>query len=260
MQKCVSLQFSLILTHTIIMKHLILFIAIIFSSIFTFAQSIEIIYDNTVLTNGDTIVYTSVDNTATFVFGLWITNKSTQLVNVRARKIELSVIPGSDNYFCNWASCYQPNIFESPDSLPMMPADTFKQFTGDYSSNGNPGATYVMYTFYNDSDHTDSISVVGKYVAGSGVGISQSQSNVYISKAYPNPVSSILYLDYAFDNSQSASIEIYNVVGSLVSKQEIQGTAGKAEINIASLNNGVYFYNVIVDGVRITSKKFIVQH
>ncbi len=247
-------------THTTTMKHLILFSAILFSSIFTFAQSLELLHNNTTITNGDTIVMTSVDNSVTYVLSIWFTNASSQKVNVRVRKTELSVVAGSDNYFCNWASCYQPIVFESPDSLPMMPADTFKQFTGDYGSNGNPGATYVMYTFYNDSDHTDSVSVVAKYVAGSGVGISQSQSNIYVSNAYPNPVSSILYLDYAFDNSQSASIEIYNVVGSLVSKQEIQGTAGKAKINTASLNNGVYFYNVIVDGVRITSKKFIVQH
>ena len=242
------------------MKHFILFSLIISSSLFSSGQTFKLLYGGAPINNGDTVVFSSVDNTASYVLGLWITNQSNQLANVKVRKTESIVIEGSDNYFCNWASCYQPNVYESPDSLPMHPADTFKAFTGDYSSNGFAGTTIVLYTFFNEANHSDSIAVYGKYMAGSGVGIDQSKSIVTVSNAFPNPAQNVFYIDYSIENAQSASIEVLNVIGSIVSRQALQVTSARASIDVSTLRNGVYFYNVIVDGKRVSSKKLVIQH
>jgi hypothetical protein len=241
------------------MKQLALLTLLLFTTILSFGQSIDIIYNNITLNNGDTIVFTSTNNTATFAFPLSITNTSNQLVNVRVRKIELSIVPGSDNYFCNWTSCYTPSVFESPDSLPMMPADTFKQFSCDYASNGHPGTSYVMYTFYNDSDHNDSMSVVGKYMAGSPAAIDLSNNSYTVSNAYPNPAKNVLFIDYNFTNAKFASIEIHNILGSIVQHKSIGSLSGKAKIDVSNLKNGIYFYTIIIDNQKYISKKFIVQ-
>lgn len=240
------------------MKLFLLFSIIISSSLFSFGQSFELFYNNSLISNGDTISFTSVDNNAIFHFAPWITNKSNQVEDVKVRKTETTVVAGSENFF-SWVNCYQPNVYVTLDSVPMYPADTNKSFFAAYYSNGFAGTTIVLYTFFNIADSNDSVSVYGKYVAGSGVGIYQSNSIVKISNAFPNPAQNTFYIDYSIEKAESASIEVLNVSGSIVSRQSLQVTSARANIDISTLKNGIYFYILIVNGKRVSSEKLVIQ-
>lgn len=243
------------------MKQILLLSALVLSMAFTaYSQSLKLSTTRGDITNGDTIVMTSMDNDASFVLSLSFTNLTNSTVDVMVRKTELSIVPGSENYFCDWITCNQPSTFTSTSPLSLAASATNNMFTGDYLSHNNAGRSYVMYTFYNNNNPTDTVAVVAGYYTGSGVGIDPTANTTTISKAYPNPAKDYFQLDYNFDNANNASVEILNVVGSVVRSQSIQGLNGTAKIDISELNNGVYFYNVVVDGRKVASKKLVVQH
>ncbi len=224
------------------------------------AQSLSLSLANgTSIANGDTITMTSVDPNASFIAIVWVTNNALTTKYIKAKKTRVSVINGTIDYFC-WGNCYDTAVYVSLDSLELVSKQTEEGFSGDYEAHNNVGKSLILYTFFDASDPTDSIAVYVEYFAGSGVGISPILSEIEISNAYPNPAKNAFYLDYDIGNAQTARIEIMNVVGSIVLKQEINAKSGKAKIDISNLKNGIYFYNIIVDGRKVSTKKLIVQN
>lgn len=82
---------------------------------------------------------------------------------------------------------------------------------------------------------------------------------------YPNPVKDKLTLTFnVAEENSNASIEVYNLFGSKVKSFDIESLdlgANTVEINLAneSLQNGIYFLNLTVNGEK-TTKKLILQN
>jgi hypothetical protein len=107
-----------------------------------------------------------------------------------------------------------------------------------YTSNTNAAATYYV----------DSIKITGTFV-----GINEIKEADAMVSTYPNPASSSI----TFSNlSTINTIEIYNLVGELVSSYENIGKINST-INIASLQQGVYFAKIQLKNGTIVSKKII---
>jgi len=229
-----------------------------FSTLGLFAQSIQISVGGKVLNNGDTVILVSTDTLVSFTLPAIVKNNSTKSISIKVKKAELSIINGSENYFC-WYQCYIPNVFVSPDSILFSPGSTNTNFSGDYISHGYSGASYIMYTFFDMHNTNDSIAFVAKYVAGSGVGIENAKAKAQVSNIYPNPARNTVSLNYDLNGAQYAQLEIHNILGSLVKTVEIDKTSGLLNIDVTDLNNGVYFYSFIVDDKVITSKKLVIQ-
>ena len=228
-------------------------------SITAFSQSIGLGYSGGDISNGDTIVMATEDADAEFAIKFYISNNTSSSIDVKGKKAELSLVTGAENWFCDWISCYDPLTFVTPTALSLGATDTNKTFTADYASNHNAGTSFTMYTFWDVSNPNDSIAVVMKFMSGSGVGINTTKNITKVSNAYPNPAKNYFFIDYEFENAQSAQIQILNVLGSTVKTQYLANMNGKAKVDITKLNNGIYFYNVIVDGEKIASKKLVVR-
>lgn len=71
-----------------------------------------------------------------------------------------------------------------------------------------------------------------------------------IFKLYPNPVSEDLTFSIS-GNYKQITFELFNVQGCKVMTKEIKNTE---TISIESLNNGVYFYNILTDEKRQSGK------
>lgn len=67
---------------------------------------------------------------------------------------------------------------------------------------------------------------------------------------YPNPAREFIMIDLN-DNSNSATIEIYNIQGKKVLYQRI---TGKEPINISDLPKGIYLYKIVNQGIHSTGK------
>ena len=55
-------------------------------------------------------------------------------------------------------------------------------------------------------------------------------------------------------------VTIHDVTGKQISKIELNQGLDRATFNTSNINNGIYFYNVFVDGVKTYTDKFIVRH
>ena len=223
-----------------------------------FSQSLGLSYLGGSFNNGDTITLFSIPSDAEFSIQFYISNNSSNTISLKGKKTELSIIPGSTNWFCDWMSCYPPSVFTTPTALTLNAGDTNKVFTADYNSHDNAGASFVMYTFWNTQNINDTIAVVVKYMTGSNVGVNASSKNT-VSNTYPNPATDYFNIDYTFEGSRNAEIQIMNVLGSIVKTEKLSTSANHARIDVSNLKPGSYFYSVIVDKQRVSSKKLIIK-
>jgi hypothetical protein len=108
---------------------------------------------------------------------------------------------------------------------------------------------------------TQAGSITANHIARwgySGVGIDEINKPVKKIKLYPNPSSGSLFLDYSLDESENLDIKIWDVTGKLVSNYAYSSKANNISISDAALKNGVYFYQVIVNGEIVSAEKLVI--
>lgn len=96
---------------------------------------------------------------------IYVTNNSSQELKLLVKKDELEVLDGSMNTFCFNGLCFPPHVFVAPYSLNMPPGHTSGEtdFYGDYYPAGLVGSTLIRYTFFDEDNTDDSVSVQIRY-------------------------------------------------------------------------------------------------
>ncbi len=95
----------------------------------------------------------------------------------------------------------------------------------------------------------------------SGAGINPVTASNFTTRAYPNPASTILNIEFVAANNSNSSIVIYDMQGRTVqtiNNGVIEAGLQTVAIDVANLSKGVYFYKVI-NGNEISMNKFIVE-
>ncbi len=88
-----------------------------------------------------------------------------------------------------------------------------------------------------------------------------SNERITVSNIYPNPASEKAWLDYAVSPMvRDAKISIYNILGSTVSEFSLDKNETKLGISTRDMTSGVYFYQLIVDGKKVATKKLLIRH
>lgn len=242
------------------MKKTLLFIVFVFFlHTVSSSQSLSLSWVNGPISNGDTIKIIG-DTSVTATAYVNCKNDSI-LISVKVRKKELSIIPGSQNYFC-WASCYTPSVFVSPTAIDIPHDSVNHNFSGDYKAQGNMGKSYILYTFFDVNDVNDSISVVVLYDCTlSAIGESGFEK-IDFSNAYPNPANDRTYFNYSLSGSAigHSFLFIRDILGNIVIEIPITEENGTLRVFTDKLNNGVYFYSLIIHGKVNFTKKLIIRH
>ena len=79
-------------------------------------------------------------------------------------------------------------------------------------------------------------------------------------KAYPNPVSSNLTINYSIEgNVDNARVDVYDVLGQVVSTYKLSNNKGQLKVNVDALTSGVYFYAIKVNDETIRTERVIVK-
>ncbi len=83
-------------------------------------------------------------------------------------------------------------------------------------------------------------------------------ANIAYSHVYPNPANDLITVEFEVTQSANYSIQIIDALGNVVSAQECGkvDVFCKKEINVNSIDRGVYFINIMSENGRI-SKRFI---
>jgi len=242
------------------MKNLLLSAILVCFTMFAFAQSLELWHDGELVEDQSDIWVLGDPSDGELIIELGVKNISTNSLDVICKKQEIEVIANTTNLFCWAGQCFSPFVFESPVSQPIAPGELTEEFSGHYMPAGNAGITIMRYTFFDQNNPADSICFYSYFFA-STVGFEElGLESVKVSNAYPNPASNQTSFDYVLPQSAStASIKIHNLLGAVIKETVLTDKTGKATINVTDLNDGVYFYSVVVDNQTIETKRLIVS-
>jgi len=238
-------------------KTLLLLLISLLTTTFGFSQSLSLSDANGPIANNGTVIITgSVDSI--LISRIYCTNNSASTINVRVKKEYISVIPGTYNTYC-WGNCYDSSLYISGITVPIGAGATdTSNFIGDYNGHGIPGSSTIKYTFYDDANPTDEVSVNVQY--SGTVGLDVLLSDVDFSAAYPNPATNQVSFNYSLPVGISeASIIIRDILGNTVKKSLITDQEGKIVMNTKDLTNGMYFYSVVVNEKMISSRKLVIS-
>ncbi|MFC3809163.1 T9SS type A sorting domain-containing protein [Lacihabitans lacunae] len=82
-----------------------------------------------------------------------------------------------------------------------------------------------------------------------------------MAKAFPNPVSDILTVEYRVPKTSTEStLNFTNVNGKLMKVLPINKNTNLIKVDTIKWADGLYFYSLIVDGVRMINQKIVVSH
>ncbi|MDR0968924.1 MAG: T9SS type A sorting domain-containing protein [Lentimicrobiaceae bacterium] len=230
------------------------------------AQSLSLEWDNVVVADGTEILVEGDGSEDEYVANMLVRNNTNTNLDVTLRRETLEMPDGTQNFIC-WGSCFGPGVDESPSPV-IVRADTTSadwEFGGHYMPKmeyGDPfisGIARVKYTFFVDGNEADNVSFIAKFNI-SGVSVDEIAEKVILSNAYPNPASSIVSIDYNLNSIHiPAQIAIYNMLGQNIANQHIEGDMGKLQFSVADLDEGVYFYSIIVGNQTVETKKLVVR-
>lgn len=235
------------------MKKYYLFFILLSSSLFVFSQNSLRLYYNDILLANDDSMYFFMDSsqyTAQYV-QLAVENISNKNINVKVKKTEISVVPGTENSFC-WVMCYDASVLVSTQYI-TIPAHSINNtdFYGEYYPKGHLGTSIIRYTFFDMNNTSDSASMIAVYVA-TPVGIQEMPTNALIS-LFPNPTNGIVNLN--IDVVDNFILEIFNSFGAKVFEEQIQSN----KIDLSILSEGIYFYRLKVGNQLKASNIIVIQ-
>lgn len=86
-------------------------------------------------------------------------------------------------------------------------------------------------------------------------------SKVIITALYPNPADDQLTIDYNIpENLPSAKLIFYNLSGTVIASYGLANNETKIKVSTSKWVEGTYFYQLSVNGRKMTADKFIVMH
>ncbi len=242
-------------------KHyfLSLFISI---AIFGFSQTSNIhIYDTTgVDITGQSITVTGASDIQ-LEADVLVKQTTGSTRDIGCRRYEISIISGTMNYFC-WWQCYAPQnsgtnpVWTAPDPLTMASDSMYHNFHGYHNGMSNPGTATYRYVFYDISNPSDSayVDIIFDTWPAS---INELQIARSI-KLYPNPVKHQAKLSYDFPANTQARLIVADITGKKVLNTVLQANTGYYTLNAEELKSGIYFYSVVLNNKKITTRKFVV--
>jgi hypothetical protein len=191
---------------------------------------------------------------------LKIVNNTDETMELYVRRIVSEEVSGSENSFCFGETCYPSSTDTSINVLVLDPGAVDASFRADYLPNGNAGKTTVTYEFFTLAkgveEVRESVTVIFN-ISGVGIG----ENALAIGRTYPNPAVSSVTIEYKLNPSGgTANLLLRNITGQTLNLIPVNRYAGKAELDVSGIVNGVYTLSLI-DGNRvIANKKIVVSH
>ena len=229
-----------------------LIITVCFGSISFSQVEIHLDSDPATVQNGQS-VNVSVDHYGYNVY-MHCVNTSSSSMDYNFRRVIMSSTGSFTDQFCNSSLCFNCSgpDWTSPAVQTVAAADsTIMKPVINYSGGGTALLRYYVLDANNGDQIIDSVDIN----ITSTVGIEE----VDISfSSYPNPASGDFFIKFSGNEGMDFNVVVYNVLGAEVMKRNLSN--GTNKLNVASLNNGVYFYSIVTGNEIIETKKLIVRH
>jgi len=188
-----------------------------------------------------------------------IKNISSNTINVKAKRYIYGTnwCAFDSAYFC-WDLCYGSNVNASVGGNSIAAGQSNNLFSGHvYSTNdGTTCVDSIRYTFFNEANPNDSVSIVVKYDASAVFSVAE--STLPVAKLYPNPAVNYVVVELNTPVSQGTTVELYNLLGAKV--RSVKANSSRVEIPVADLHNGIYLCTITKNGKSLETRKINVRH
>lgn len=237
---------------------------LLFSNLFIFISFVSF-SQNYTLTDADNsadITNSSITKTGTIadsqiMHDIYVTNNTSSTVSLKAFKREMVLVNNSYASICFAGQCYPPNTDTSGQAISLGAGQTAttNALVCDFYPDG-AGTNIVDYVIFNNTNLSDSVSVRVTYDITTGI------NGNYVSNsliAFPNPANNQLNFKYNLV-SKNSHINIFDVVGKKINTISLNSNQGVYSLNTENYLQGVYFYTFVVDGKKVSTSKFIINH
>lgn len=156
-----------------------------------------------------------------------------------------------------WADFYNPTTSDNSEAIGSG-LGTFEKTL----SNLTPGNTYYARSYATNTAGTAYGNCL-KFTAGEAVGINEPELFVQDFTVYPNPASGFTTISFHIESSENLSLTIVNLKGQAVYHHDpgiLLPGENKIELDVSSLPNGLYSYQLSSNGrIRGSQKVLIVN-
>jgi xylan 1,4-beta-xylosidase len=178
--------------------------------------------------------------------------------------IEESVEGGGDydlKFGWNW-SRHENTLFRKSRvdnaRIFLMESDTIEAGSGDYEFN----FTIVPYSVKRGGISELGTFAVGRFKDSVWEGVAEKPRSYRLMQNYPNPFTSVTFIEYELPKDENVELEVYNALGREVAVLEKgKKSAGyhKVEWKVSNLPTGVYFYRLTAGSFTDTKKLLFVK-
>ncbi len=218
------------------------------------AQSFELYYSDLLHNNGDTIVVNvktgDLDQQVVKIKNVDCCAKSTLV-----RKYEVLLNGNAEVSFC-WLECYPTTTMLSPEPVIIDPNTMCENFSSDFLAS-QQGISYVLYTFFDESNASDSVCVYFKY--NCSLSSISSITDNYSLTAFPNPAKDKVTINYTVDNNNDNTIQIYSINGKVIYQEKLSSEKHTLTLDVSNWASGIYMYSIISENRNRIAKKLIIS-
>jgi len=124
-----------------------------------------------------------------------------------------------------------------------------------YHKDGEPGTQIGP-----DEDPASLCEVIYNGVSNPFVGINELELGNVKAVIYPNPVSSVLNVDYTFESAEMYTVQLVNTLGQVAYSQELRSVTGvnNVRIPVSDYASGVYMLTTTIND-KVYSERVIIQ-
>ena len=225
-----------------------------------YTQSFSLADDHGPIANGETVVQGGPSDTLHLLTWLHLSNHSADALQVLMKKQEIYMSTLANASIC-WAGyCFGPETNTALFPLTMQPGDTVEGCFGHFAPYGTRGVSTIRWTFFNQANVNDSISVTVNYSIFPTAVTENSIQIGSLAFAGRIPADDQILVKYSLPPGKQGRIEMRNSSGRMLSFRETTFNSGTARFNANDLSSGIYFLTLSIDGIPIVTKKAPILH
>ncbi len=226
------------------------------------AQSVVVLDSNGKNITNTTVTINFAPSHSVKKVDFFLNNPGSSIIVVSMRKVEVSVLAGTDNDFCFAGRCYSPAVFVAPDKMTIAPGATIGQNEcySQYYPGGLVGSSTIKYEFFSEASVFPTVFVNVVFTAAEPTSIpSLPFANVFVSDPFPNPARGYTTIEYRLTPEvRSGRVIVRSLTGQVVQTIPINLASNSIRIDTSSLNAGMYFYSIELNNQAFVSKRLIV--
>jgi hypothetical protein len=216
--------------------------------------------------NGQLIVHWGDQNTPHQSVPVLVEVNGSSARTVSVRRYELSVLPGTQNYFC-WGVCYGPQdagalpIWTAlpqhvVDCEPGVPVNNFQAY---YSPQGALGSSVFRYVWFDVAAPTDTVWCDIDFRTINNVGVEELGPSATLG-VFPNPSrgQDVQFALELTNVDQGVDLAVFNALGARVRTITVRPGQVTARLGTAELSEGLYFASVLQGGRVLATQRFVI--